>query len=112
MRINQMEQDRVFHKQIRKRLNRNRTTIIKWENIRFDNPRAFLDGIRTDRHEISRFQEKFKQNKGLTQSVFINGAIDGDRYVNEILPTLTDVQGRAEETDDITTTALFNDNSG
>ncbi|CAF4586450.1 unnamed protein product [Rotaria sp. Silwood1] len=92
MRINQMEQDRVFHKQIRKRLNRNRTTIIKWENIRFDNPRAFLDG--------------------LTQSVFINGAIDGDRYVNEILPTLTDVQGRAEETDDITTTALFNDNSG
>lgn len=36
--------------------------------------------------------------------------IDGERYVNEVLPILTDVHGRTEVTDDITTTSLFDDN--
>ncbi|CAF1505269.1 unnamed protein product, partial [Didymodactylos carnosus] len=49
-------------------------------------------------------------SKGLSQLVFINGIIDGERDVNEVLPILTDVEARTEATDDITATSLFDDN--
>ena len=51
-------------------------------------------------------------NKGLTKLIFIHGVVDGQRYVDEILSTLTDVQGRIEETNDIAATALFDDSEG
>ncbi|CAF2938734.1 unnamed protein product [Rotaria sp. Silwood2] len=180
VRINQMEQDGIQRKQIKKRLKCTDTLITKWKNVGFDDPKAFLDGIRTGRPEVSRKIEKavlrkrhnkkfslrkaglqlnisYKTvqhilhdaelkwkffllgggrnpkhhgrwvydseeldlwevkkhskglhvyggmtSKGLTQLVFINGNIDGEHYVNEVLPTLTDVQERIEETDDIT----------
>ncbi|CAF0841086.1 unnamed protein product [Rotaria sordida] len=223
-----MEEDGFYRKQIQKRLNCNHNTIIKWGKIGFDNPRAFLEGVRTGRPEVSRNIEKLvlrkrtnksfslrktglqlgishttvknilndaelkwkvrpiatkltvnhkktrlkfceehkDQNlswwdkilvtdskvfllsggrnpkhhgrwvfdseeldlwevdkyskglhvyggmtsKGLSQLVFISGIIDGERYVNEVLPILTDVQGRTEVTDDITRTSLFDDN--
>ncbi|CAF3871801.1 unnamed protein product, partial [Rotaria sp. Silwood1] len=228
VRINQMEEDGFYRKQIQKRLNSNPTTINKWGKIGFDNPRAFLEGVRTGRPEVSRTIEKSvlrkrtnksfnlrktglqlnishttvknilndaelkwkvrptatkltvnhkkqrlkfckeykdrdlswwdkllitdskifllsggsnpKQHgrwvfdseeldlwevdkfakglhvyggmtsKGVSQLVFINGIIDGERYVNEVLPILIDIQERTEETDDVTTTALFDDN--
>ena len=49
-------------------------------------------------------------SKGVAKLIFIHGAADGERYVNEILPTLTDLQGKIEETNDITATAFFDDN--
>ncbi|CAF4259302.1 unnamed protein product, partial [Rotaria sp. Silwood2] len=228
VRINQMEQDEIQRKQIKKRLKCTDTLITKWKNVGFDDPKAFFDGIRTGRPEVSRkiekvvlrkrhnkkfslrkaglqlnisyktvqhilhdaelkwkvrpratkltdYHKKARLNfcktykdqdllwwnkllitdsqvfllgggrnpkhhgrwvydseeldswevgkhskglhvyggmtsKGLTQLVFINGNIDGERYVNEVLPTLTDVRERIEETDDITTTVLFYDN--
>jgi hypothetical protein len=228
VRINQVEEDGFYRKQIKKRLNCNHNTIVKWGNIGFNNPRAYLEGIRTGRPEIPqkiqtqvlgkrtnkrfstrkagiqlgishttvknilndaefkwkvrpratrltanhknarlKFCEKYKNqnlswwdkilvtdskvflldggrnpkhherwvfdseeldlgevekyskglhiyggmtSKGLTQLIFIDGIIDGERYVNEILPILTDLTGRTEETQDITTTALFDDN--
>ncbi len=54
VRINQMEEDGFYRTQIKKRLNSSHTTIKKWGNIGFDNPKAFLDGIRTDRPEVAR----------------------------------------------------------
>ncbi|CAF2996548.1 unnamed protein product [Rotaria sp. Silwood2] len=223
-----MEEDWPYRKQIQKQLNCNHNTIIKWGKIGFDNPIAFLEGVRTGRPEVSRnieklvlrqrtnksfssrktglqlgishttvnnilndaelkwkvrqtatkstvdhkkarltFCEEYKDqhlswwdkilvsdskefllsgsrnpkhherwvfdseeldlweedkyskglhvyggmtSKGLSQLVFVNGIIDGERYVNEVLPILTDVQERTEATDDITTTALFDDN--
>ncbi|CAF1399030.1 unnamed protein product, partial [Didymodactylos carnosus] len=58
VRINQMEEDR---KQIQKRLNCNHNTI----KIDFDNPRAFLEGVRTGRPEFSRNIEKVVLRKRL-----------------------------------------------
>ena len=228
VRINQMEEDGFYRKQIQKRLNCNHNTIIKWRGIGFDDPTAFLEGYRTGRPEVSRtieksvmrkrtnksfnlrktasqlnishgtvknilndaevkwkvrakatrlttfhkeqrtkFSKEFKDqslswwdkllvtdskvfllsggrnpkhqgrwvldseevdlwevdqfskglhvygrmtSKGLSQLIFIDGNVDGERYVNEVLPILTDVQGRTETTDDVTTTVLFDDN--
>ncbi|CAF2866627.1 unnamed protein product [Rotaria sp. Silwood2] len=141
-----MEQDGIQRKQIKKRLTCIDTLITKWKNVGFDDPKAFLDGIRTDQdllwwdkllitdpkvflldggrnpkhkgrwvydsEELDLWEVENHSkglhvyggmtSKGLTQLVFINGNIDGERYVNEVLPTLTDVQERIEETDDIT----------
>ncbi|CAF4062404.1 unnamed protein product [Rotaria sp. Silwood2] len=149
-----MEQDGIQRKPIKKRLKCTDTLITKWKNVGFDDPKVFLDGIRTDQDllwwnkllitdskvfllgggrnpkhhgrwvydseeldlwEVGKHSKGLHvyggmTSKGLTQLVFINGNIDGEHYVNEVLPTLTDVQERIEETDDITTTVLFDDN--
>ena len=49
-------------------------------------------------------------SKGLSELVFIDGNVTGERYVQEVLPTLTSVKHRARETNSVTTTKLFNDN--
>ena len=50
-------------------------------------------------------------SKGLTKLVFIEGGVTGQRYVEEVLPTLIGSQTRIKETNDITTTKIFDDNN-
>lgn len=77
--------------------------------------RCVYDSEKLDLWEVEKYSKGLHvyggmTNKGLTQLIFIKGNINGDRYVNEVLPTLTDVPERIEETDNITTTALFDNN--
>jgi hypothetical protein len=77
--------------------------------------RWVFDSEELDLWEVEKYSKELHvyggmTSKGLSQLVFINGIVDAERYVNEVLPILTDVQGRTERTDDITTTALFDDN--
>ncbi len=101
-----------------------------WDKILVTDSKVFLlDGGRNPKHhgrwvfdseELDLWEvEKYSKglhvyggmtSKGLTQLIFIDGIIDGERYMNEILPILTDLTDRTEETQDITTTALFDDN--
>ena len=50
-------------------------------------------------------------SKGLTNLVFIEGGVTAARYVEEVLPMLISVQLRVNETNDVTTTKLFDDNN-
>ncbi|CAF2718538.1 unnamed protein product [Rotaria sp. Silwood2] len=77
--------------------------------------RWVFDSEELDLWEVKKFSKGLHvyggmTSKALTPLIFINGNINGERYVNEILPILTDVQGRTKETNDITTTILFDDN--
>lgn len=67
IRINQMEEDGFYRKQIQKRLNCHPTAINKWGQIGFDNPRAFLEGVRTSRPEVSRTTAKSMLRKRTTK---------------------------------------------
>jgi hypothetical protein len=49
-------------------------------------------------------------SRGLTKLIFINGSVTGERYVNEILPSLTNVETRKKVTKNVTTTKLFDQN--
>lgn len=51
--INQMVEDGIQRKEIKKRLKCTETTIKKWKNIGFDDPKALFDRIRKGRPEVS-----------------------------------------------------------
>ena len=100
-----------------------------WDKILVADSKIFtLEGGRNPRHhgrwvyddeEVESWDvEKFSKSlhvyggmtsKGLTPLVFVEGSITGDRYVEEILPTLIGVQTRKRKTNDVTTTKLFDD---
>ena len=50
-------------------------------------------------------------SKGLTELIFIDGAVNAERYVNEVLPILLNIKSRKKATDDVTTTKLFENNN-
>jgi transposase len=69
-----------------------------------------------DLYEVEKFSKGLHvyggmTSKGLTPLVFINGGVTGERYVKEVLPKLINLQQRTIETNDVTTTKLFEDNN-
>ena len=77
--------------------------------------RWVFDDEELDSYEVEKYSSGLHvyggvTSKGLTDLIFIKGAVTGDRYVSEVLPTLLSVQTRVNKTDDITTTKLFEDN--
>lgn len=74
--------------------------------------RWVLDSEEVDLWEVDKYPKRLHvyggmTSRGLSQLVFIDGNIDGERYVSEVLPILIDIQERTEETDNVTTTALL-----
>ena len=50
-------------------------------------------------------------SKGLTELIFIEGSVTCERYANDILPKLINVKSKKKETNDVTTTKLFDYNN-